>query len=181
MLDTYSVFCRTIEAGQVLLAEVLWDLQPQGVSVGPNCRNGSTAHICMQKEEFNQYLKNVKWSTCCNLTKSLLVRQKNVSLFLQISTYIQHILSKLVPVHTTNSVNKKTGCGCSNWNRDNKNLQKASEIHDTPSHLANNGFVTLLNSKHMNLPPGFRTRRASCSAWKEKKKSQESSMCCWLF
>lgn len=43
-------------------------------------------------------------------------------------------------------------------------LVQLGNIHDSSSHRANRGFVTLLNSKHMNLPPGLSTRRASCRA-----------------
>lgn len=41
------------------------------------------------------------------------------------------------------------------------------ELTPPPPHLASTGFVTLLNSKHMNLPPGFSTLRASWRAWKQ--------------
>lgn len=33
------------------------------------------------------------------------------------------------------------------------------------THLDSRGLETLLNSRHMNLPPGFSTRKASSRAW----------------
>lgn len=44
-------------------------------------------------------------------------------------------------------------------------------IQNRFSHRANRGFVTLLNSKQMNLPPGFSTRSASCRAWEEEEEA----------
>lgn len=48
-------------------------------------------------------------------------------------------------------------------------------IHDGSSHRANRGFVTLLNSKQMNLPPGFSTRRASCRAWDRRRRRRSQT------
>lgn len=57
-------------------------------------------------------------------------------------------------IHVTTAINLQTP------------FKNDSVITNTLSHLAKAGFVTLLNSKHINLPPGLRTRRASWSAWK---------------
>lgn len=54
-------------------------------------------------------------------------------------------------------------------------LLQLVNIHDGASHHANRGFVTLLNSKQMNLPPGFSTRRASCRAWDRRRRRRSQT------
>lgn len=49
-----------------------------------------------------------------------------------------------------------------------------SSRHNYETYDRSRGFLTLLNSKHINLPPGFNTLKASDKTCNDKYKSIES-------